>query len=143
MLAAVLESKSFVRAGEALRADPIGRQPRHPAIEDRLGLRLFERTSKMVRLTEAGKEFCEAALPLLTQLEEVRKVCKTFRARCGENSRINADPTFARLFLAPRLGVWRPIRNFNLTWLSATGSATWSPMASTPPFALANRSHLP
>ena len=56
VLAAVLASKSFVRAGEALGLTQSGVSRAIQRLEDRLGLRLFERTSKMVRLTEAGKK---------------------------------------------------------------------------------------
>jgi DNA-binding transcriptional LysR family regulator len=104
VLAAVLESKSFVRAGEALGLTQSGVSRAIQRLEDRLGLRLFERTSKMVRLTEAGQQFCAAALPLLTQLEDVAESVQNVSGTVRGKLRINADPTFSRLFLAPRLG---------------------------------------
>jgi len=54
VLAAVLEAGNLVRAGEAL-ADAIGSESRYPALEERLGVRLFERTSKTMRLTETER----------------------------------------------------------------------------------------
>ena len=103
VLAAVLESKSFVHAGEALGLTQSGVSRAIQRLEDRLGLRLFERTSKMVRLTEDGKKFCEEALPLLTQLEEVAESVQNVSGTVRGQLRVNADPTFSRLFLAPRL----------------------------------------
>ena len=104
VLAAVLESKSFVHAGEALGLTQSGVSRAIQRLEDRLGLRLFERTSKMVRLTEDGKQFCEAALPLLSQLEAVAEGVQNASGTVRGQLRVNADPTFSRLFLAPRLG---------------------------------------
>src|ERR1700722_8985197 len=93
VLAAVVESRSFVHAGEALGLTQSGVSRAIQRLEDRLGIRLFERTSKMVRLTEDGKRFCEEALPLLAQLEEmaedVQNVSGTVRGRL----RVNVDPT--------------------------------------------------
>ncbi len=106
VLAAVLESKSFVRAGEALGLTQSGVSRAIQRLEDRLGVRLFERTSKMVCLTEDGKKFCAEALPLLTQLEAVAESVQNLSGTVRGQLRVNADPTFSRLFLAPRLGTF-------------------------------------
>ena len=76
VLAAVIECKSFVRAGEALGLTQSGVSRAIQRLEERLSIRIFERTSKIVRLTDDGKALCEDALPLLAQLEDERK---TFR----------------------------------------------------------------
>ncbi|MGA2870790.1 MAG: LysR family transcriptional regulator [Verrucomicrobiota bacterium] len=104
VLAAVVESKSFVHAGEALGLTQSGVSRAIQRLEDRLGIRLFERTSKMVRLTEDGKRFCEEALPLLSQLEEVAEGVQNVAGTVRGKLRVNVDPTFSRLFLAPRVG---------------------------------------
>jgi DNA-binding transcriptional LysR family regulator len=73
-------------------------------LEERLGIRIFERTSKMVRLTEDGNLFCKDALPLLSQLEELAGGVQNASGIVRGLLRVNVDPTFARLFLAPRIG---------------------------------------
>jgi DNA-binding transcriptional LysR family regulator len=103
VLAAVIESKSFVRAGEALGLTQSGVSRAIQRLEERLGIRIFERTSKMVRLTEDGNVFCKEALPLLSQLEEVAEGVQNVSGIVRGHLRVNVDPTFARLFLAPRI----------------------------------------
>ena len=59
----VAEFGSFTRAGEqaGLTQSAVTRQIQ--ALEDRLGVRLFERTTRRVRLTEAGT-FLEGEAPV-------------------------------------------------------------------------------
>jgi DNA-binding transcriptional LysR family regulator len=106
VLAAVIESKNFNRAGEALGLTQSGVSRAIQRLEERLGIRILERTSKMVRLTEEGKAFCEEALPLLSQLEEVAEQAQNVSGTVRGQLRVNVDPTFARLFLAPRIGTF-------------------------------------
>src|SRR5277367_5239801 len=104
VLAAVIESKSFVRAGEALGLTQSGVSRAIQRLEERLGIRIFERTSKMVRLTEEGNRFCKEALPLFSQLEELAGEVQNASGIVRGLLRVNVDPTFSRLFLAPRIG---------------------------------------
>jgi DNA-binding transcriptional LysR family regulator len=104
VLAAVIETKNFVRAGEALGMTQSGVSRAIQRLEERLGIRIFERTSKMVRLTEDGTVFCKEALPLLSQLEEVAEGIQNASEIVRGLLRVNVDPTFSRLFLAPRIG---------------------------------------
>lgn len=106
VLAAVIESRSFVQAGEALGLTQSGVSRAIQRLEERLGIRLFERTSKLMRLTEDGKKFCEEALPLLSQLEEVAEGFQNVAGIVRGQLRVNVDPTFARLFLASRIGAF-------------------------------------
>ena len=106
VLAAVIECKSFVRAGGALGLTQSGVSRAIQRLEERLSIRIFERTSKIVRLTDDGKAFCEEALPLLAQLEVVAEGAQNISGVARGRLRVNVDPTFARLFLAPRLGIF-------------------------------------
>lgn len=104
VLAAVLESGSFVRAGQALGLTQSGVSRAIRRLEEQLGIRLFERTSKSMRLTEGGKRFSEEALPLLHRMEEVAEGMASASRKVRGRLRVNVDATVARLFLAPRLG---------------------------------------
>jgi DNA-binding transcriptional LysR family regulator len=106
VLAAVIECKSFVRAGDALGLTQPGVSRAIQRLEERLSIRIFERTSKIVRLTDDGKAFCDEALPLLAQLEDVAEGAQNISGAARGLLRVNVDPTFARLFLAPRLGTF-------------------------------------
>jgi DNA-binding transcriptional LysR family regulator len=103
VVAAVLESGSFVRAGEALGLTQSGVSRAVQRLEAQLGIRLFERTSKTVRLTEDGRRFCDEALPLLHRMEEVAAGISDAVGKVQGQLRVNVDATLARLFLAPRI----------------------------------------
>jgi DNA-binding transcriptional LysR family regulator len=72
--------------------------------EQQLGVRLLDRTPKAVTLTNEGKQFYQEVAPLLAGLEagaiDAGQSATTVRGRL----RVNVDPTFARLILAPHLG---------------------------------------
>jgi DNA-binding transcriptional LysR family regulator len=104
VLAAVLESGSFVRAGEALGLTQSGVSRAIQRLEEQLGVRLLERTSKAVRLTEDGKRFCEEALPMLHRMEELAEGMADSSGKVQGLLRVNVDPTLSRLFLGPHIG---------------------------------------
>jgi DNA-binding transcriptional LysR family regulator len=103
VVAAVIEAGNFARAGERLQLTQSGVSRAIQRLEERIGVRLFERTSKSMRLTEDGQRFCAEALPLLSQLEEVAEIMARGRQTLRGRLRANVDPTFARTILAPRL----------------------------------------
>jgi DNA-binding transcriptional LysR family regulator len=104
ILSTVLEAGNFVRAGEILGLTQSGVSRSIQRLEERLGIRIFERTSKTMRLTEDGRRFCEQALPLVAQLEEAAENIARDSGAARGRLRINVDASFARLFLAPRVG---------------------------------------
>jgi DNA-binding transcriptional LysR family regulator len=103
---AVLEAGNFVRAGEALGLTQSAVSRSVQRLEERLGVRLLERTSKTIRLTEDGERFCAEALPLFSQLGEVAEGMVKAAGKARGRLRINVESSFARLFLAPRLGAF-------------------------------------
>src|SRR6202046_4495510 len=104
VLAAVLKSGSFVGAGDALGLTQSGVSRAIQRLEQQLGVRLLERTSKAVRLTEDGRHFCEDAMPLLHRMEELAEGLADASGKVHGILRVNVDPTVARLFLAPQIG---------------------------------------
>jgi DNA-binding transcriptional LysR family regulator len=59
-----------------------------------------------MRLTEEGKRFCTEALPLLAHLESVAEDAANATGVARGRLRVNIDPTFARVYLAPRVGAF-------------------------------------
>jgi DNA-binding transcriptional LysR family regulator len=70
----------------------------------RIGVRLFDRTPRAVTLTDEGRPFHQSVMPLLTGLEDAATEAAGTAAVVRGRLRINVDPFFARLVLAPRLG---------------------------------------
>ena len=66
----VADHGSFTRAADALGATQSGVSLRLKRLEDRLGVRLFERTPRLVRLTPQGEAFLPRARRLLEAQDE-------------------------------------------------------------------------
>src|SRR4051812_22502854 len=103
VLAQVVETGNFVRAGEQLGLTPSGVSRAVARLEARLGVRLFDRTPRAVRLTEEGRAFHVQVAPLLAGLEDAASNVSAARGSVKGRLRVNADPWVARLVLAPRL----------------------------------------
>lgn len=80
---AIAGERSFTRAAEKLRIaqPPLSRQMRD--LEEELGVALFERGSRPLRLTPAGRFFHEHALQILERADELRITTRRF----GETGR--------------------------------------------------------
>jgi DNA-binding transcriptional LysR family regulator len=72
-------------------------------LEAHVGVRLFDRTPRAVTLTDEGRRFHAQVFPLLAGLEEAAVDAAGSAAAVRGRLRVNADPWFARLVLAPRL----------------------------------------
>jgi DNA-binding transcriptional LysR family regulator len=103
VLAAVVECGSFVRAAEVLGLSASGVSRAISRLESRIGVRLLDRTTRALHLTDEGARFYEQVVPHLDNIEEAAILAsgssKTVRGRL----RVNVDPYFSRLVLAPRL----------------------------------------
>jgi DNA-binding transcriptional LysR family regulator len=106
VMAAVVETGNFARAGDALGLTQSGVSRAIARLEMRIGVRLFDRTPRAVTLTDEGRRFHQSVMPLLTGLEEAATDAAGSAATVRGRLRINVDPFFARLVLAPRLGTF-------------------------------------
>ncbi len=101
---AVAETGSFVRAAQSLGLTPSGVSRAVARLEERLGARLFDRNARATTLTDAGHRLVTEAAPLLAGLSDVAGGVAGATAMVRGRLRINCDPWFASLMLAPRLG---------------------------------------
>ena len=97
------------RGGFAAAARNLGMSP--PAVtraiamlEDRLGTRLFVRTTRSVRLTEAGERFLRDSRRILLDLEEAEEAAVGSHAAPRGELYITAPVLFGRMFVTPALG---------------------------------------
>lgn len=100
---AVVETGNFARAGDMLGLTPSGVSRAIARLETQIGVRLFDRTPRAVTLTDEGRRFYTQVTPLLAGLDEAAAEAAGTTAAVRGRLRLNADPSFARLILAPRL----------------------------------------
>jgi DNA-binding transcriptional LysR family regulator len=103
VLAAVVETGNFVRAGDALGLTPSAISRAVTRLEARVGVRLFDRSPRAVTLTDEGRRFHAQVAPLLTGLEEATVDAAGAAVAVRGRLRVNVDPWFARWMLAPCL----------------------------------------
>src|SRR5882724_8343242 len=96
---AVAEELSFTRAAARLRLaqPPLSRHVR--TLEERLGVRLFERTNRSVALTTAGRSFYAEVQEPLWKLHRAAAAAR--RAAAGETARLEIG--FVSSLLGPEL----------------------------------------
>jgi len=90
VITAVARHASFARAAAELRMSPSNVSHAVRAVEDHLRQPVFVRTTRSVRLTEAGAALVQAAGPLLTELDDVVAALRASRGTLGGTLRLNA-----------------------------------------------------
>ena len=98
---AVAEAGSFAKAATRLRLSPPAVTRAISALEDRLGVRVFNRTTRSLTITDVGQRFLESARRILTDLEAAEKEAVGETATPQGHLTITASVTFGRLTIAP------------------------------------------
>jgi DNA-binding transcriptional LysR family regulator len=98
-----VDSGSFSAAADALRMSPqlVGKHIQ--TLEQHMGVRLLNRTTRRQSLTDIGQSFYERARIVLAEVEEVDSLVAETRSVPRGRLKINAPATFAIHALAPRL----------------------------------------
>lgn len=104
VMAAIVDRGSFVGAAEVLNLTQPGVSRAVARLEKRLGIRLFDRSTRAVQLTDDGQRFYQQVAPLLAGLEEATADAAGVGAAARGRLRVNVDPFFSRLVLGPKLG---------------------------------------
>lgn len=100
---AVAEEGAFNAAARRLRMSPPAVTRLVTALETRLGVRLFARSTRRVTLTEAGRRLREDAARILGDLEEAETSATGVQATPSGELNVTAPVLFGRRFLAPIL----------------------------------------
>lgn len=101
---AVASHGSFARAAEYLRVSPPRLSQTIRRLEERLGVRLLNRTTRSVALSEAGARLLARLTPAMGELDAAVADVNTFRERPAGTVRINTSRLAAVRFLAPLVG---------------------------------------
>lgn len=102
-LLAVVQTGAFTRAADQLGVSPAHVSRQVKALEARLGVKLLQRTTRVVRLTEAGVNYVSAVAPLIEGLhaanQRAQEASQTLRGRI----RVTAGGRYAEDIVAPIL----------------------------------------
>src|ERR1700761_3639300 len=71
------------------------------ALEQRLGVRLFNRTTRSVSLTEAGEQFVASVAPALGDIRGAMAAANSLRTTPAGTLRINTSAGAARMMMTP------------------------------------------
>src|SRR6204780_3926617 len=106
VLAAVVDGGSFVKAAELIGLTDSGVSRAISRLEARLAVRLPDRTTRSVTLTDEGRRFYEEVKPHLNAIEDAAIVASGTVSAVRGRLRIDIDPFFLPLILAGRLGTF-------------------------------------
>ncbi len=93
--------ESFVEAAREIGITASAVSRRLVRLEDRLGVRLMNRTTRRVSLTGEGKLYYSKAVRLLGEIEELENSLRSGQEKPSGLLRINATFGFSRKYIAP------------------------------------------
>jgi DNA-binding transcriptional LysR family regulator len=98
---AVADEEGFAAAARRLAASPPAVTRAVSALEKRIGARLFHRTTRIVRLTEAGERFLADCRRILAEIDEAEASAAESHAEPRGQVAVTAPAMFGRMFVAP------------------------------------------
>jgi DNA-binding transcriptional LysR family regulator len=107
IFAAVVEAKSFSEGARRLKMPLASVSRRIADLEDALGVRLLERSTRTLRLTEVGIELLEHAQRCVEVSDAVESIVSNHRASVSGVLRLSAPPNVSDSLLAPLLSAFR------------------------------------
>ena len=98
---AVADLQKFAPAARKLGLSPSAVTRLIAALEDRLGARLLQRTTRSVTLTDVGARYLERARRILSDIEEAEGAAEGERTRPSGRLVVSAPVGFGRLHVSP------------------------------------------
>jgi len=103
VFAAVVENNSLAGAARAKNISPSVVSKQLAALEDRLGVRLLNRTTRRISLTEVGSAYYDRCKRILADVDEAEVAVSQSHAAPRGRLKITAPTTFAHRHVAPHL----------------------------------------
>ncbi|WP_457442660.1 LysR substrate-binding domain-containing protein [Roseateles sp. P5_E4] len=107
LFCAAAELGGFTAAATAAGVTPAAVSRTVARLEERLGVRLFVRTTRQIRLTDAGQAYYEQCRQVLNQLVEAEREVSGRQAAPSGLLRISVPTTYGHHRLLPRLPAFR------------------------------------
>jgi DNA-binding transcriptional LysR family regulator len=99
----VVDSGGFAAAARALDLSPSVVTNHIQSLEERLGVRLLNRTTRKVNLTEVGQAYYERYVRVIAELEEADHLAEALQSEPRGTLRLNTSPGTA-VAVAPAIG---------------------------------------
>jgi DNA-binding transcriptional LysR family regulator len=103
IFARVVTVGSMSAAGRELGLSPPVVSKRIKSLEERLGTRLLQRTTRQLALTESGQGFYERVVAILASVDEAETWVSRRTAAARGVLRVSAPTSFGRMHIAPHL----------------------------------------
>jgi DNA-binding transcriptional LysR family regulator len=101
VLAKVIDLNGFSAAARSLGVPKAAVSRAVADLEEALGVRVLERTTRRVALTAAGRLIYPCAKRVVTEVDAARTLIARVHAPVGGALRVAAEPTYGRALLAP------------------------------------------
>ncbi len=98
-----VERRGFSAAARQLGLTPSAVSKQIARLEDRLGARLFHRTTRRLGLTQEGRAFYERCVGILSEVEQAEEAVSELRGRVRGTLRVVSVAAFTRAQLLPLL----------------------------------------
>jgi DNA-binding transcriptional LysR family regulator len=105
-LVMVADLKGFAPAARRLKVSPSAVTRLVAGLEEHLGTRLLQRTTRSVALTDAGARYLERARRILAEVEEAESLAHEGRVAPQGKFVVAAPQVFGRVHVAPMLGTY-------------------------------------
>jgi DNA-binding transcriptional LysR family regulator len=102
----VADLKGFAAAARKLDLSPPAVTRLIAALEQHLGVRLLQRTTRQVALTDAGRRYLERVRRILADLEEAERAAESERTRPSGRLVVSAPVGFGRLHVSPLMSAY-------------------------------------
>jgi DNA-binding transcriptional LysR family regulator len=103
---AVADLEGFAPAARKLKLSPSAVTRLIAALEERLGARLLQRTTRKVALTDTGRHYLERARRILADVEEAERAAEGERTRPSGRLVVSAPRGFGRLHVSPIMSAY-------------------------------------
>ncbi len=103
IFARVVTAGSLSAAGREIGLSPAVVSKRLRKLEDRLGTRLLQRTTRQISLTEAGQGYFERVVAILASIEDAETFVSRRSAIARGTLKVSAPTAFGRRHVAPHL----------------------------------------
>src|SRR6266478_5430645 len=103
---AVADLQGFAPAARKLGMSPSGVTRLIAALEDRIGARLLQRTTRQVALTDVGARYLERVRRILGDVDEAEAAAEGERSRPSGRLVVSAPVGFGRLHVSPVMSAY-------------------------------------